>query len=69
MKVAAGIVAVVFALGALKLWSPGVAGGWASASVMVSAALGVVVIVWIVKIGLRNRQRRQLMATRDSALW
>lgn len=69
MRVAAGIVAVMVALGAAKLWSSGVAGGWASASVIVSAALGVLVVGWIVRKGLRNRQRRQVMATRDSALW
>ena len=69
MRVVAGIVAVIVALAAVKLWSSGVAGGWASASFMVSAALGVIVVAWIVRIGLRNRQGRQSMATRDSALW
>ena len=69
MRFAAGTVVLVAALGAVKLWSSGAASGWASAGVMVSAGLGAIVVAWIVRTVLRNRQRRQLMETRDSALW
>jgi hypothetical protein len=69
MRVAAGIVVLVAALGAVKLWSSGVTGAWGSTGVMLGAGLVVIVIAWIVGVGIRNRQRRRLMETRDSALW
>ena len=69
MRFAAGIALLMAALGAVKLWSSVTAGDWASAGIMVSAGLGAIVVAWIVRTGLRNRQRRQMMETRDSALW
>jgi hypothetical protein len=69
MKVAAGIVVLAAAVGAVKLWASGATGSWASTGVMVGAGLIVIVAAWIVGVWIRNRQRRRLMETRDSALW
>lgn len=71
MRLATGIGIIVLAatLWAVMLWTLGEIGGWISNGLMASAALGVVVVAWIVGAWLRNRQRRRLMDTRDSALW
>lgn len=69
MKVATGIIVLAAALGAGKLWTSDASIGWVSAEVMVGAGLGVMLVAWIAGVWLRNRQRRRLMDTRDSALW
>ena len=69
MKVASAIIVLAAALGAVKLWTSGTTGGWIPTGVMVGAGLGLTMVAWIVGIWLRNRQRRRLMDTRDSALW
>jgi len=69
LRLATAILVLAAALGAVKLWTPGAIGGWVSNALMASATLGVVVVAWIVGKWLRNRQRRRLMDTRDSALW
>ena len=69
MRVAIGIIVLAAALGAVKLWTSGATSGWVSTGVMVGAGLGVVTVAWIVGLWLRNRLRRRLMDTRDSALW
>jgi len=69
MRVAIGIIVLAAALGAVKLWTSGATSDWVSTGVMVGAGLGVVAVAWIVGLWLRNRQRRRLMDTRDSALW
>lgn len=69
MRLAIGIIVLVAALGAMKLWTSGATSGWASTEVMVGAGLGVIVVAWMVGAWLRNRQRRRLMDARDSALW
>ncbi len=66
MRIAYGIVLLVATFWAFKLWSTG---SWISTEVMVGAGLGAIVFSWIVSVRLRNRQRRRLMHTRDSALW
>ena len=68
-RVAAVIALLMAALGAVKLWSSVTAGDWSSAAIMVSAGLGAIVVAWIVRKDMRNRQRRRMMETRDSALW
>lgn len=69
MKIATRIIVLAVALGAVRLWSPGATSSWVSIGVAVGAGLGVIVVAWIVGVWLRNRQRRRLMDTRDSALW
>jgi uncharacterized membrane protein len=66
MRIAYGIVLLVATLWGFKLWSTG---SWISTEVMVGAGLGALVVSWIVSVRWRNRQRRRLMHTRDSALW
>ena len=66
MRLTAGIIVLVAALGAAELWTSGATIGWGA---MVGAGLGVIVLAWIVKVWLRNRQRRRLTHMRDSALW
>lgn len=66
MRLATGIIVLAAALGAVKLWMSGGVIEWGA---MVSAGLGVIVLAWIVRVWLRNRQRRRLMDMRDSALW
>ena len=69
MRVAIGIIVLAAALGAVELWTSGATSDWVSTGVMMGAGLGVVAVAWIVGLWLRNRQRRRLMDTRDSALW
>jgi len=69
MRLTIGIIVLVAALGAMKLWTSSAIGGWVSTGVMVGAGLGVIVVAWIVGIWLRNRQHRRLIDMRDSALW
>jgi uncharacterized membrane protein YhiD involved in acid resistance len=69
MKLATVIVILACAFGAAGLWAFQAIGPAISTGVKVSAALGVIVIIWIVGTWLRNRRRRQLMDLRDSALW
>ena len=42
---------------------------WTSTGVIVSAALGLIVVVLVLGVWLRNRQRRRMTDMRDSALW
>ena len=71
MRLVAGIIVLTVALAAVKLWTPGAIGDWTSTGFMAGTALGTVLIVlaWVAGKWLRNRQRRRLMDTRDSALW
>lgn len=69
MRIAIAVIVLAAALWALNLWTSGAGSDWISAGVLVGAGLGASVIAWIVGIWLRNRQRRRLMDTRDSALW
>ena len=69
MRVATGIIVLAATLGAVKLWTSGATSAWVSTGVMVGAGLGVLVVVWVVRLWLRNRQRRRLMAMQGSALW
>ncbi len=76
MRLATGIIVLAAALGAVKIWTSGAIGNWQlaigdwiSTGIMAGTGLGVVVVAWVVGIWLRNRQRRRLMDTRDSALW
>ena len=69
MRVAAGIVVLMAVLGAVEFGSSGATGAWGSTGVMLCAGLVVIVVAWIVGVGIRNRQRRRMMETRDSALW
>lgn len=69
MRFAAGIAVLVASLGAVNLWSSGTFGGWAYAGTVFGVVLAAFGVAWIVRSRLRNRQRRQLMAMRDSALW
>ena len=69
MRRVAGLIVLVAALGAVKLWTSGLTIGWASAGAIVGAGLGAMVVAWVVAVRLRNRQRRRLMDMRDSALW
>lgn len=69
MRIVYGIVLLVAVLGAFKFWSTGSTGLWISTEVVVGAGLGVVAVSWMVSLWLRNRRRRRLMRTRDSALW
>jgi len=69
MRLTIGIIVLVAALGAMKLWTSSAIGGWVSTGVMVGAGLGVVAVAWIVELWLRNRQRRRLMDMQGSALW
>ncbi|WP_244618330.1 hypothetical protein [Rhodoferax sediminis] len=57
---------MVAALVAAELWTSGAKRGWGA---MVGAGLGIIMVAWVVKVWLRNRQRRRLMDMRDSALW
>lgn len=69
MRLATGIIVLAATLGAMQIWTSGAIGDWISTGIMAGAGLGVVVIASVVEIWLRNRQRRRLMDTRDSALW
>ena len=69
MRVAIGIIVLAAALGVVKLWTSDATSDWVFTGVMVGGGLGVVTVAWIVGLWLRNRQRRRLMETRDSALW
>ena len=66
MRLTAGIIVLVAALGAVELWMSSGVIDWGA---MVSAGLGVIVLAWVVRVWLRNRQRRRLTDMRDSALW
>jgi len=66
MRLTAGIIVLVAALGAVELWTSGATIGWGA---MVGAVLGVIVVAWVVRGWLRNRKRRRLTDMRDSALW
>ena len=68
MRFAIGIVVLVAALGAAKLWAVGAKSNWVP-GVMAGTVLGVIVFAWVVGIWLRNRQRRRGLDMRDSALW
>jgi hypothetical protein len=66
MRQAIGVIVLVAALVAAELWTSGAKRGWGA---MVGAGLGIIMVAWVVKVWLRNRQRRRLMDMRDSALW
>jgi hypothetical protein len=68
MRLVSAIVILTSALGAVGLWAPAI-GDQVSTGFKVSAALVILVFVWIVGVWLRNRRRRRLMDLRDSALW
>lgn len=69
MRLAIGIIVLAAAVGAVELWTSGEISNWVLTGVMAGAGLGVIVFTWLVRIWLRNRQRRRLMDMRDSALW
>jgi len=69
MRVATGIIVLAATLGAVKLWTSDATSAWVSTGVMAGAGLGVLVVVWVLGVWLRNRQRRRLMDMQDSALW
>ncbi len=69
MRLVSAIVILTSALGAMGLSVSLAIGDQVSTGFKVSAALVILVVVWIVAVWLRNRRRRQLMDLRDSALW
>lgn len=69
MKLITGVVGLTIMVAVLKLWTSNTIKDGASTVVMVGAGLGLIVVAWVVVVMLRNRQRRRLMDTRDSALW
>lgn len=71
MRLVTGIIVLAAALAAVKLWTPDAIGDWTSIGFMAGTALGIVLVVlaWVAGKWLRNRHRRRLMDTRDSALW
>lgn len=69
MKFATGLFVLAIALCVIGLWATGVTSEWASTGLVMGVAVGVAAVVWIAKMWLRNRRRRQLTDTRDSALW
>ena len=69
MKLAIGLIILAAAIGVAGLWVAGAASAWGTVGAMVGAALGLVAAVLVVGVWWRNRQRRQLTAMRDSALW
>mgnify|MGYP001551142012 CR=1 FL=1 len=66
MRLAAGIIVLLAALVAAEPWTPGAHVGWGTTLV---AGVGIIVVVGVVRVWLRNRQRRWSMDMRDSALW
>ena len=68
MRLTIAIIVLALALGVMGLWALK-ATGWASAGVLVGAALGIMVIAGILGTWIRNRQRRRLLDMQDSALW
>ena len=66
MRLAAGIIVLLAALVVADLWTSGAKRGW---GVTLGAGLGIILVVWVARVWLRNRQRRRLMDMRDSALW
>jgi hypothetical protein len=69
MKLASSAIALAALFGAVKLWTNIKLSDWASPDFMVGAGLGLIVLVLIAVVWLRNRQRRRLTDMRDSALW
>jgi hypothetical protein len=69
MRLVAGLLILVAALGAVAIWDTEATRAWASDAVVVGIALGVVLIGWMVGRWLRKRQRRRILGMRDSALW
>lgn len=69
MPLATCAVALAAIFGALKLWPFNTLSGWASTAVIVAAGFGLIVVVFVLGVWLRNRQRRRLTDMRDSALW
>jgi uncharacterized membrane protein YdjX (TVP38/TMEM64 family) len=69
MRLVSAIVILTSALGAVGLWASPAIGDQISTGFKVSAALVILVVVWIFAVWLRNRRRRRMMDLRDSALW
>lgn len=69
MKLASSAVTLAVLFGAAKLWTSIKLSDWVSTDFMVGAGLGLIVLVLIAAVWLRNRQRRRLTELRDSALW
>ena len=68
MRLAATIIVLACALGAVGMWVFHAIDSEIPTEVKVYAALGVLV-VWIAGSWLRNRRHRRLMDLRGSALW
>lgn len=69
MRLAAGLILLITALWLATMWDTEALQASASGALLVGAAIGVVLIGWLVGRWLRRRQRRRILDTRDSALW
>jgi ABC-type polysaccharide/polyol phosphate export permease len=69
MRFAIGIVVFVAVLVVAKLWTSGPAIGGLPAGALMGAGLCVIVVAWVAGVWVRNRRRKRVLSTRDSALW
>jgi NAD/NADP transhydrogenase alpha subunit len=70
MRLAIGIVVLVAVLGVTKLWTSGPTIGELPAGALVGVVgLSAIVVAWLGGVWVRNRRRKRVLGTRDSALW
>jgi uncharacterized membrane protein YgaE (UPF0421/DUF939 family) len=69
MKLVIVFVALAAMLGTAKLWASKMNGAWESTTVIIGVGLALLVVLGMVGVWLRDRQRQRLTDLRDSALW
>lgn len=69
MRFAIGIVVFVALLGVAKLWTSGPTIGELPAGALMGTGLCAIVVAWVAGVWVRNRRRKRVLSTRDSALW
>lgn len=69
MKIVTLALALAAILAAVMLWTSRIKDGWPSTAVLLGAGFGLVLLVFLVALRLRNRQQRRRSDKRDSALW
>ena len=69
MRFAAALILLITALWLATMWKTDALQASAPDVLLVGAGVGVVLLVWMVGLWLRRRQRRRILDTRDSSLW